>query len=95
MVPLLRIPQIRATDNGCLYGPERWYTGVRRDGIRLDLLRIIDQKVDLGNPLFEEKHIEDTIHFCRPNGYLRNPKGFTHTKDPGVEMDSSMDIRFA
>ena len=52
-----------------MYGLDRRYTGVRVDGIRIDLLRIICQKIDLSNPLFEEKDIEDAIQLCRSKGY--------------------------
>jgi hypothetical protein len=47
-----------------LYGRDRWYTGVRGDSIRVNLLRIISPKTNLGNPLFEEKDIEDTLQLC-------------------------------
>ena len=45
-----------------MYGLDRRYTGVRVDSIRIDLLRIICQKIDLSNPLLEEKHIENAVH---------------------------------
>jgi len=47
-----------------VYGLDRRYTGVRVDGIQIDLLGIMCQKIDLSNPLFEEKHIETAVQFC-------------------------------
>jgi len=52
-----------------VYGLGRWYTGVRGDGIHVDLLRIISQKIDLSNPLVEEEHIKDAIFVGRSQGY--------------------------
>jgi len=34
------------------------------EGIRIELLRIICQKINLSNLLLEEKHIENAIHLC-------------------------------
>ncbi len=44
-----------------LHGLDRGATGVRSDGIPNALPGIIFQKIDLSNPLLEEKDIEDAI----------------------------------
>lgn len=71
------------------------YTGVRGDGIQVDLLRIMHPKVDLGNPLSEEKDIEDALDLCGSKSHFREPKGFANVKPSGVELHSPINIRYA
>ena len=78
-----------------MYGLDRKYTGVRGDGIRVNLLRIVSQKTNLSNFLFAEKDIEDAIYVCWTKSNFRHAEGFTHMKALGTELDSAINICLA
>ena len=78
-----------------MYGLDRRYTGVRREGIQVDLLRIIFQKIDLSNPLFEEKHIEDAIKFCGSKSHQGFLKRFSDPEFSTLIYDLSEAVYFS
>ena len=92
----LRAPPPNTTlKSWLMFGPGRWYTGVRRDGIHLGLLRMLSTQVNLGDLLFEEKDLEDTLERGGTQSHKRLAKGFPHRKALAVKLDSAIDIGFA
>ena len=59
------------------------------------LLRLVGAQANLGDLLFEEKDLEDTLQRGGTQSHKRLAKGFAHRKALAVKLDSAIDICFA
>ena len=56
---------------------------------------MLSSQINLGDLLFEEKDMEDTLHSRGTQSHKRLAKGFPHRKALAVKLDSAIDIGFA
>ena len=68
---------------------------MRGDSIQIGLLSMWMTEVNLGDLLFEEKDMEDTLQRGGTQSHQRLAKGFADRKALAVKLDSAIDVGFA